>query len=67
VDSVIFTTVGRDTGNFTDGFTHAYCAGVENPQALKKYLTDLVHREGDLLFCQPNLSSIGYGSLCRAL
>jgi hypothetical protein len=47
VESAAFGTVGRDLGDPADGFTHAYCVGVENLDALERYLYDPVHLAGD--------------------
>ncbi|NUP00539.1 MAG: Dabb family protein [Nonomuraea sp.] len=48
IDSVSFSVVGQDLGDPADGYTHAYCAGVEDLAALRRYLYDLVHVDGDL-------------------
>ncbi|MGK5553914.1 Dabb family protein [Actinomadura kijaniata] len=48
VGSVAFSVVGQDLGDPADGYTHAYCVGVEDLEALRRYLYDPVHLEGDL-------------------
>lgn len=50
MDCVTFATVGKDMGNPADGYTHAYCAGIADLDALKNYFTDPIHREGDFIF-----------------
>ncbi|WP_078877317.1 Dabb family protein [Streptomyces sp. 150FB] len=47
VDSASFGTVGQDLGDPSEGFTHAYAAGVEDLAALERYMHDPVHLEGD--------------------
>ncbi|RSD11795.1 Dabb family protein [Amycolatopsis eburnea] len=47
VESAAFGTVGRDLGDPADGFTHAYCVGVEDLAALERYMHDPVHLAGD--------------------
>jgi hypothetical protein len=47
VESAAFGTVGRDLGDPTEGYTHAYCVGVEDLAALERYLHDPVHLAGD--------------------
>ncbi|WUT01088.1 Dabb family protein [Streptomyces sp. NBC_00708] len=47
VESAAFGVVGQDLGDPSDGFTHAYCAGVADLAALERYLHDPVHLEGD--------------------
>lgn len=49
VESVAFSTVGRDIGDPDDGFSHAYCVGVTDLGALERYLYDPVHLEGDFV------------------
>lgn len=46
-DPVVFSTVGQYLGDPGDGWTHAYCAGVTGPDALRGYLYDPVHLDGD--------------------
>ncbi|MDA3627301.1 Dabb family protein [Saccharopolyspora sp. WRP15-2] len=48
LDSVSFSAVGQDLGDPADGYTHAYCAGVRDLAALRRYLYDPVHLDGDL-------------------
>ncbi|MGK3203209.1 Dabb family protein [Amycolatopsis sp. MEPSY49] len=47
VESAAFGTVGRDLGDPAEGYTHAYCVGVEDLAALERYLHDPVHLAGD--------------------
>lgn len=47
VESASFATVGQDLGDPAEGYTHAYCVGVADLRALKRYLYDPVHLEGD--------------------
>jgi Stress responsive A/B Barrel Domain len=47
VDSTSFSTVGRDLGDPAEGYTHAYCVGVEDLTALERYMYDPVHLAGD--------------------
>ena len=47
VESAAFGTVGRDLGDPAEGYTHAYCVGVEDIAALERYMHDPVHLAGD--------------------
>jgi hypothetical protein len=47
VESVSFATVGQDLGDPAEGYTHAYCVGIEDLPALERYMYDPVHLEGD--------------------
>lgn len=47
VESAAFGAVGRDLGDPAEGYTHAYCVGVEDIAALEEYLHDPVHLAGD--------------------
>ncbi|WP_326821237.1 Dabb family protein [Streptosporangium sp. NBC_01756] len=47
VESVSFSTVGQDLGDPAEGYTHAYCAAIEDLAALERYLYDQVHLDGD--------------------
>lgn len=47
VESVAFSSVGQDLGDPADGYTHAYCAAVEDLAALERYMYDPVHLAGD--------------------
>ncbi|UGQ14870.1 Dabb family protein [Yinghuangia sp. ASG 101] len=47
VESVAFSTVGRDLGDEADGYTHAYCCGIKDLAALERYMHDPVHLAGD--------------------
>lgn len=47
VDSTSFSTVGQDLGNPADGYTHAYCVGIPDLDALERYLHDPIHLAGD--------------------
>ncbi|MFD4791163.1 Dabb family protein [Streptomyces sp. NPDC058459] len=46
VESVSFSTVGQNLDD-TDGFTHAYCVGIADLPALRRYMHDPVHLAGD--------------------
>ncbi len=52
VESAAFGTVGRDLGDPADGFTHAYCVGIEDLAALERYMHDPVHLAGDDVICR---------------
>lgn len=47
VESVAFATVGRDLGDPAEGYTHAYCVGIDGLEALERYMHDPVHLSGD--------------------
>lgn len=47
VESAEYGTVGRDLGDPAEGFSHAYCVGVADLDALERYLYDPVHLAGD--------------------
>ncbi|MEU5023449.1 Dabb family protein [Streptomyces milbemycinicus] len=47
VESASFATVGQDLGDPAEGYTHAYCVGIEDLPALERYMYDPVHLEGD--------------------
>ncbi|RKN38524.1 Dabb family protein [Streptomyces hoynatensis] len=47
VGSVSCSTVGPDLSDGPEGYTHVYCAGVADLGALRSYLYDPVHLEGD--------------------
>ncbi|MEV5651504.1 Dabb family protein [Nocardia sp. NPDC052254] len=48
VDSVSFATVGRTVVSDPDsGYTHAYCVGIADLDALERYMYDPVHLAGD--------------------
>jgi hypothetical protein len=49
-ESAAFSFIGRDLGDPTEGFTHAYCVGIPDLAALDRYLRQPVHREGDFVF-----------------
>ncbi|MFF2146701.1 Dabb family protein [Kitasatospora sp. NPDC058190] len=59
VESVSFGTVGQSLGE-QDGFTHAYCVGIADLDALRRYLHDPVHLAGDPQIT-PYLSRIAIG------
>lgn len=46
VESVSFSTVGQSLGD-PDGFSHAYCVGIADLAALRRYMHDPVHLAGD--------------------
>ncbi|MGW0779430.1 Dabb family protein [Streptomyces sp. NPDC002913] len=47
VGSAAFGVVGQDLGDPADGFTHTYCAGVEDLVALERYMYEPDHLAGD--------------------
>lgn len=47
VESVSFATVGQDLGDPAEGFTHAFCVGIADVAALRRYFYDPVHLAGD--------------------
>jgi hypothetical protein len=47
VESVSFSAVGQDLGDPAEGYTHAYCAAVEDLAALERYMYDEIHLDGD--------------------
>lgn len=47
VESAAYGTVGRDLGDPAEEYTHAYCVGVADLDALERYLHDPVHLAGD--------------------
>ncbi|MGP4016459.1 Dabb family protein [Saccharopolyspora sp. 5N708] len=49
VDSASFSTVGQDLGDPAEGYSHAYCVGVEDLAALERYMHDPVHLDGDFV------------------
>ncbi|MGW0949862.1 Dabb family protein [Streptomyces sp. NPDC002623] len=59
VDSVSFSTVGQNLGD-PDGFTHAYCVGIADLPALRRYMHDPVHLAGDPQI-MPYLARIAIG------
>ncbi|MGW0917183.1 Dabb family protein [Streptomyces sp. NPDC002784] len=46
VESVSFSTVGQCLSD-PAGFTHAYCVGIADLSALRRYMHDPVHLAGD--------------------
>lgn len=48
--SVSFSVLGPDLGDPSQGYTHAYCFGIANLEALERYFTDPIHRRGDFVF-----------------
>ncbi|MFJ2770878.1 Dabb family protein [Streptomyces sp. NPDC087300] len=47
LESASFATVGQSLSGPADGFTHAYCVGIEDMAALERYMYDPVHLAGD--------------------
>lgn len=43
-ESVAFRVIGQDLGDPSEGFTHAYCAGFADFDALRRYLLHPEHR-----------------------
>ncbi|MGW4323232.1 Dabb family protein [Streptomyces sp. NPDC004684] len=60
VDSVSFATVGQHLGDPAEGFTHAYCVGIEDLTALERYMHDPTHVAGDDEIL-PHLARIAVG------
>lgn len=58
-ESVAFGTVGQDLGG-DERFTHAYCVGIPDLAALRRYMHDPVHLAGDPQIL-PYLSRIAIG------
>ncbi|QKW50999.1 Dabb family protein [Streptomyces buecherae] len=59
VESVSFSTVGQNLGD-PDGFTHAFCVGIADLPALRRYMHDPVHLAGDPQI-MPYLARIAIG------
>ncbi|WP_067832637.1 Dabb family protein [Actinomadura kijaniata] len=47
VESVAFSVVGQDVGDPAEGYTHGYCVGIEDLDALERYMHDPVHLASD--------------------
>ncbi|MCL8013432.1 Dabb family protein [Streptomyces sp. AS02] len=60
VESVSFATVGQSLGDPAEGFTHAYCVGIEDLAALERYMHDPVHLAGDPEIL-PHLARVSVG------
>ncbi|MFE3029379.1 Dabb family protein [Nocardia tengchongensis] len=60
VESVRFATVGQNLGEPSEGFTHAYCVGIEDLDALERYMHDPVHLAGDPLIA-PHFAKLAIG------
>ncbi|WP_327714571.1 Dabb family protein [Streptomyces sp. NBC_00490] len=60
VESVSFATVGQSLGDPAEGLTHAYCVGIEDLEALERYMHDPVHLAGDPEIL-PHLAKISIG------
>lgn len=50
VDAVSFSVIGPDLGDGAGGVTHAYCVGLADFDALRRYLYDPSHRDISRLF-----------------
>lgn len=59
VESVSFSTVGQSLG-VPDGFTHAFCVGIADTAALRRYMHDPVHLAGDPQI-MPHLARLAIG------
>ncbi|MFD4996196.1 Dabb family protein [Streptomyces buecherae] len=59
VESVSFSTVGQNLGD-PDGLTHAFCVGIADLPALRRYMHDPVHLAGDPQI-MPYLARIAIG------
>lgn len=60
IESVSFATVGQSLSDPAEGFTHAYCVGIEDLAALERYMHDPVHLAGDPEIL-PHLDRIAIG------
>jgi hypothetical protein len=60
VESVSFATVGQSLGDPAEGLTHAYCVGIQDLEALERYMHDPVHLAGDPEIL-PHLAKIAIG------
>lgn len=59
VESVSFSTVGQNLDD-TEDFTHAYCVGIADLPALRRYMHDPVHLAGDPEI-MPHLARLAIG------
>ncbi|WP_436772887.1 Dabb family protein [Yinghuangia sp. YIM S09857] len=59
VESVSFSTVGQSLDE-SGGFTHAYCVGIADMEALRRYMHDPVHLAGDPEII-PHLAKLAIG------
>ncbi|WP_222625338.1 Dabb family protein [Streptomyces buecherae] len=59
VESVSFSTVGQNLGD-PDRLTHAFCVGIADLPALRRYMHDPVHLAGDPQI-MPYLARIAIG------
>lgn len=59
VESVSYSTVGQNLGD-PDGFTHAFCVGIADLPALRRYMHDPVHLAGDPQII-PHLAKLAIG------
>lgn len=50
LDSIAFSTVGEDLGDPAEGYTHAYMVGLEDLDALERYIWHPDHIAGDFIF-----------------
>lgn len=48
--AVAFSVIGQDLGDPAAGYTHSYCVGIPDLDALERYLREPAHTEGDKLF-----------------
>ncbi|MEU4600713.1 Dabb family protein [Nocardia sp. NPDC023988] len=60
IDSVSFATVGQNLGNPAEGLTHGYCVGIEDLDALERYMHDPIHLAGDPLIA-PHFAELVIG------
>ncbi|AVH20492.1 Dabb family protein [Nocardia cyriacigeorgica] len=60
VDSVEFACVGQDLGDPESDYTHAYCVGIADLDALERYMHDPVHLAGDPVII-PYLAKVAIG------
>lgn len=59
LESVSFSAVGRNLDT-RDGYTHAYCVGIADIAALRRYMHDPEHLAGDPEI-MPHLSRLAIG------
>lgn len=57
LDSIAFSTVGQDLGDPAEGFTHAYMVGLDDLDAVERYIYDPDHIARDFVFI-PRLSRL---------
>lgn len=48
--AVAFSVIGQDLGDPSAGYTHSYCVGIHDLDALALYFREPAHSEGDMFF-----------------